>query len=59
MYAESNLFTPKDNSTSTISNLLNKQIQLQTINNMLLEKQTNLENTKNNRFKNKMSMNQY
>ncbi len=59
MYAEANLFDPKDNSTATISKLLNKQIQLQNINNMLLEKQTNLENAKNIRFKNKMNMNQY
>lgn len=59
MYAEANIFAPKDNSTQVLSGLLQKQIDMQNINNMLLQKQMGYEEKKMNRYKNKMNMQQY
>jgi hypothetical protein len=59
MYAEANMFAPRDNSTQVLSGLLQKQIELQNLNNMLLQKQMGYEEKKFNKYKNKMNMQQY
>jgi hypothetical protein len=59
MYAEANIFAPRDNSTQVLSGLLQKQIDMQNINNMLLQKQMGYEEKKFNKYKNKMNMQQY
>jgi hypothetical protein len=59
MYAEANMFAPRDNSTQVLSGLLQKQIELQNLNNMLLQKQMGFEEQKFNKYKNKMNMQQY
>lgn len=56
MTNEENMYEPSSNSTVVLSNLLKDQIKLQTVNNMLLEKQMKSYNNKSNRYKSKMSM---
>lgn len=56
MTNEENMYEPSSNSTVVLSNLLKDQIKLQTVNNMLLEKQMKSYTNKSNRYKNKMNM---
>ena len=49
------MYEPSSNSTVVLSNLLKDQIKLQTVNNMLLEKQMKDYTGKSNRYKTKMA----
>jgi len=55
MTNEENMYEPSSNSTVVLSNLLKDQIKLQTVNNMLLEKQMKDYTGKSNRYKTKMA----
>ena len=55
MTNEENMYEPSSNSTVVLSNLLKDQIKLQTVNNMLLEKQMKDYTHKSNRYKTKMA----
>ena len=55
MTNEENMYEPSSNSTVVLSNLLKDQIKLQTVNNLLLEKQMKDYTGKSNRYKTKMA----
>lgn len=57
MANEANLYEPKSNSTQILGGLLNQQIKLQNINNMLLAKANELDESKSKRYLNKMKLN--